>query len=168
MLYAIIETGGKQYRVAENDVLKIEKLDAEVGSVVQFDKVLVLAAENGMVRLGNPLVSGAKISAEVMEQKKDTKIIVFKKKRRHNYRRKNGHRQLITVVRILDVSGNGSVEKKTVAKKIILSKKVETESQNKEEISTKEKATKKQSSTSDTKKSASKTSSSKKKAAEKK
>ncbi len=166
MLYAIIETGGKQYKVAENDVLKIEKLEAEVGSVVQFDKVLALTAENGMVRLGTPLVSGAKISAEVIEQRKDAKIIIFKKKRRHNYRRKNGHRQLITVVRILDVSGNGSVEKKTAPKKIIPSKTVETEAQNKEEVS-KEKATKKKASSSDTKKSASK-SSSKKKAAEKK
>ncbi len=116
-MYAVIVTSGKQYKVAENDVLKIDRLEAEVGSIVQFDQVLAIGGANGELRLGTPTVEGAKISAEVLEQKKDAKIIVFKKKRRHNYRRKNGHRQFITVLRILDVSGKGSDEKKTSLRK---------------------------------------------------
>jgi large subunit ribosomal protein L21 len=116
MMYAVIVTNGKQYKVSENDVLKIDKLEVEVGSVVQFDTVLAIGGADGTLRLGTPTVEGAKISAEVLEQKRDDKIIVFKKKRRHNYRRKNGHRQYITVLRILDVSGKGSTEKKAVMK----------------------------------------------------
>jgi large subunit ribosomal protein L21 len=116
-MYAVIVTSGKQYKVAENDVLKVDKLEAEVGSIVQFDQVLAMANSNGEIRLGNPKVEGVTISAEVLEQKRDDKIIVFKKKRRHNYRRKNGHRQYITVLRILDVSGKGAVERKNVVKK---------------------------------------------------
>lgn len=117
-MYAVIVTSGKQYKVAENDVLKVDKLDAEVGSIIQFEQVLAIGGANGELRLGTPVVEGAKISAEVLEQKKDSKIIVFKKKRRHNYRRKNGHRQFITVLRILDVSGKGSVEKKNPINKV--------------------------------------------------
>ncbi len=117
-MYAVIITSGKQYKVSENDVLKVDKLEAEVGSFVQFDKVLALGGAGGELRLGTPTVEGATISAVVLEQKRDDKIIVFKKKRRHNYRRKNGHRQYITVLRILDVSGKGSTEKKAHIKKI--------------------------------------------------
>lgn len=117
-MYAVIVTSGKQYKVAENDVLKVDRLEAEVGSVIQFDQVLAIGGANGELRLGTPTVAGAKISAEVLEQKKDAKIIVFKKKRRHNYRRKNGHRQFITVLRILDVSGKGGTERKIPVKKI--------------------------------------------------
>lgn len=117
-MYAVIVTSGKQYKVAENDVLKVDRLEAEVGSVIQFDQVLAIGGANGELRLGTPTVAGAKISAEVLEQKKDAKVIVFKKKRRHNYRRKNGHRQFVTVLRILDVSGKGGTERKTPVKKI--------------------------------------------------
>ena len=116
-MYAVIVTSGKQYKVTENDVLKVDKLEAEVGSIVQFDQVLAIGGANGELRIGSPTVEGAKISAEVLEQKKDAKVIVFKKKRRHNYRRKNGHRQLVTVLRILDVSGKGSSERKMPVKK---------------------------------------------------
>ncbi len=118
-MYAVIITSGKQYKVSENDVLKVDKLEAEVGSIVQFDQVLAIRSAAGELRLGTPVVEGAKISAEVLEQTRDDKIIVFKKKRRHNYRRKNGHRQYITVLRILDVSGKGGTERKAVIKKIL-------------------------------------------------
>jgi large subunit ribosomal protein L21 len=134
-MYAVIVTSGKQYKVSENDVLKVDKLEAEVGSVVQFDQVLALGGANGALRLGTPTVEGAKITAEVLEQKRDSKIIVFKKKRRHNYRRKNGHRQYITVLRILDVTGKGSSERNSVVKKIAPAvEKAESESQPKVEV----------------------------------
>ncbi len=101
-MYAVIKTGGKQYKVAENDVLKVDKLEAEVGSVVQFDQVLALGGSNGELRLGTPSVEGAKISAEVLEQKRDDKIIVFKKKRRHNYQYKLAHMSSLN-----DINGSG-------------------------------------------------------------
>jgi len=142
-MYAVIVTSGKQYKVSENDVLKIDKLEAEVGSIVQFDQVLAIGGANGSLRLGTPTVEGAKISAEVLEQKRDSKIIVFKKKRRHNYRRKNGHRQYITVLRILDVSGKGGSERKTVVKKIVpVVEKVEAEKSIPAEKKTAKKSTK--------------------------
>lgn len=109
-MYAVIKTGGKQYKVAENDVIKIEKLDGEVGKNVKLDQVLAIGSDKG-VEVGEPTIKGAVVSAEVLEQKKDDKILIFKKKRRQNYRRKNGHRQQITVLRILDVSGKGEIKK---------------------------------------------------------
>ncbi|MBI1178921.1 MAG: 50S ribosomal protein L21 [Alphaproteobacteria bacterium] len=102
-MFAVIKTGGKQYRVAEGDVIKVEKLDGEAGATLTFDDVL--AVGNGDdVTLGAPLVEGASVTAEVLEQTRAKKIIVFKKKRRQNYRRKNGHRQHQTVLRITGVS----------------------------------------------------------------
>jgi large subunit ribosomal protein L21 len=109
-MYAVIKTGGKQYRVEENDVIVLEKIKGEVGSNVKFDSVLALS-DGKAVQIGAPTVAGATVSAEVLEQKKDEKVIIFKKRRRQNYRRKNGHRQEITVVRILDVSGKGEIKK---------------------------------------------------------
>lgn len=109
-MFAIIETGGKQYKVAENDVLKIEKLDGDVGNVIKFERVLSLGDDKS-VKVGTPNVEGAVVSAEVLEQKKDKKVLIFKKKRRQGYKRKQGHRQQITVVRILDVSGKGAAKK---------------------------------------------------------
>lgn len=114
-MYAVIKSGGKQYKVAENDVVKLEKIEGEVGKNVKFDQVLALGSDKG-VKVGEPVIKDAVVSAEVLEQKKDDKVIIFKKKRRHNYRRKNGHRQQVTVVRILDVSGKGEI-KKAPAKK---------------------------------------------------
>ncbi|WPX96954.1 50S ribosomal protein L21 [Candidatus Bandiella euplotis] len=101
-MLAIIETGGKQYHVKTGDIIKAEKLEAKHGDMVSFDKVLALYhAEGGAsVVLGEPYVKSAVVKAEVLEQMKDKKVIVFKKKRRHNYRRKNGHRQNLTVLRI--------------------------------------------------------------------
>jgi large subunit ribosomal protein L21 len=97
-MYAVIRTGGKQYRVAENDVLFVEKLDAEVGSTVQLDEVLMVGGDE--VKVGRPLVEGARVEAVVLDQTRAPKIVVFKKKRRKNYRRKRGHRQLQTVLRV--------------------------------------------------------------------
>lgn len=98
-MYAIIETGGKQYKVSEGDVLFIEKLDVEAGDAVTFDKVLVVAdGEN--VQIGAPTVAGATVSAKVEKNGKAKKIYVFKMKRKKNYRNKKGHRQPYTKVTI--------------------------------------------------------------------
>ena len=113
-MFAVVKTGGKQYRVTEGDVLKVEKLDAEVGKKVKFDEVLMIGDDKG-VKVGEPLVKGANVTAEVLEQKKDKKITVFKKKRRHNYRRKKGHRQQITVLRVTKIAKTAA--KKAPAKK---------------------------------------------------
>lgn len=93
---AIFQTGGKQYRVAEGDIIKVEKLNA-TGSV-EFDQVLMVGD-----KVGNPYIKGAKVVADVIEQKRDDKILVFKKKRRQNYRRTAGHRQFVTVLKIKSI-----------------------------------------------------------------
>ncbi|MGE5537689.1 MAG: 50S ribosomal protein L21 [Gemmatimonas sp.] len=98
-MFAVIRTGGKQYKVAANDVLFIEKLPGEHGEEVEFKEILAIGEGSGTT-FGAPLVSGAVVTGTVLEQKKDDKVIVFKKRRRQNSRRKNGHRQLLTVVRI--------------------------------------------------------------------
>jgi large subunit ribosomal protein L21 len=105
-MYAVIRTGGKQYRVASGQVIKIERLDGAVGETVAFDQVLMVGDEqaDGEPRIGAPLVDGARVTAEVLEQGKAPKVIVFKKRRRKNYRRKRGHRQLQTVLRIRDIA----------------------------------------------------------------
>mgnify|MGYP004633551327 FL=1 len=99
-MYAVIKTGGKQYKVAAGDVVKLEKLSAEEGKEVVFNEVLALDDVYGA-----PLVAGASVKGTVLKQARDAKIIVFKKKRRQNYRRKNGHRQSITLVKITEVCG---------------------------------------------------------------
>jgi large subunit ribosomal protein L21 len=96
-MYAIIETGGKQYKVQEGDVLFIEKLNAAEGDVVSFDRVLAVSKESGLV-VGAPLVSGAAVSAKVEKHGKGAKIIVYKYKAKKNYRKKQGHRQPYTKV----------------------------------------------------------------------
>jgi large subunit ribosomal protein L21 len=104
-MYAVIKTGGKQYRVGNGDVIKVERLDGEVGQKIAFDQVLMVGgADDGSAQIGSPLVAGAQVTAEVLEQAKAPKIIVFKKRRRKNYRRKRGHRQLQTVLRIQDIA----------------------------------------------------------------
>jgi large subunit ribosomal protein L21 len=105
-MYAVIRTGGKQYKVAPQDVLQIEKIEGSAGDAVNFPDVLMVAGE-GEPDFGAPLVSGALVSAEVLEQARGPKIIVFKKKRRQNYRRKKGHRQELTTVRILEILTGG-------------------------------------------------------------
>jgi large subunit ribosomal protein L21 len=105
-MYAVIRTGGKQYKVAPQDVLQIEKIEGAAGDAVNFADVLMVAGD-GEPLVGAPLVSGAVVSAEVVEQFRTPKIIVFKKIRRHNYRRKKGHRQNLTTVRILEILTDG-------------------------------------------------------------
>lgn len=102
-MFAVIRTGGKQYRVAENDVIRVEKLDADAGSEVTFDQVLMVGGE-GDAKVGAPLVEGATVTGELVEQMRDKKVIIFKKRRRQNSRRKNGHRQHLSVVRITGIS----------------------------------------------------------------
>jgi large subunit ribosomal protein L21 len=101
-MFAVIRTGGKQYKVAPNDVIFVEKLPAEAGASIDLDDVLMVGDEAGITS-GTPELGGVHVTATVLEQKRDDKIIVFKKKRRHNYRRKNGHRQYLTVLRINDI-----------------------------------------------------------------
>ena len=102
-MYAVIKTGGKQYRVTTGDVISVEKLVAEPGSTISLDEVLMVG-EEGNPTIGTPIVAGASVSAEVLEQTRADKIIVFKKKRRQGYRRKAGHRQNLTVLRITDIA----------------------------------------------------------------
>jgi large subunit ribosomal protein L21 len=108
-MFAVIRTGGKQYKVAMNDVIFVEKLPVEAGASVELADVLMVGDDAG-VTAGSPTVAGASVTATVLEQKRDDKIIVFKKKRRHNYRRKNGHRQYLTVLRITDIATGASAQ----------------------------------------------------------
>lgn len=100
--YAIFKTGGKQFKVAVGDKLRVEKLAGDVGSSVTFNDVLLLGGEGG-IKIGQPLVSGAKVEAKITAQDRDKKIIVFKFRRRKNYRRKNGHRQPFTALEITGI-----------------------------------------------------------------
>ena len=115
-MYAIIESCGKQYKVAQGDVVFFEKLDAEEGKKVSFDKV-ILVSEDGKVQVGNPYVKGVKVEGKVVSHGKAKKIIVFKMKPKKNYRRKQGHRQPYTKVEITGI--------KTAAKKAETTKKAE-------------------------------------------
>jgi large subunit ribosomal protein L21 len=101
-MFAVIRTGGKQYKVAAGDVIAVEKLAGEAGATIELGDVLMVG-DGATVSTGTPLISGASVSAELVEQRRADKIIVFKKKRRHNYRRKNGHRQYQTVLRITEI-----------------------------------------------------------------
>ena len=103
MTFAVIKTGGKQYKVAANDVIKIEKLDAAPGDIVTFDQVLMVGDT-----IGAPLVEGAVVAAELVETKKQKTVIIFQKRRRHNSRRRNGHRQQLTTVRITEILTGGA------------------------------------------------------------
>ena len=114
--YAVIKTGGKQYRVVADDILEIEKIAGDAGETVSFTQVMMIGGE-GAPAVGSPMIEGASVSAEVVEQKRGRKIIVFKKKRRKNYRRKNGHRQELTKVKILEVLGKGEKASKKATSK---------------------------------------------------
>jgi large subunit ribosomal protein L21 len=105
-MYAVIKTGGKQYRVAPNEVLKVERLPVEAGRRIAFNEVLAVDSGEGL-KIGAPMVAGAMVTATVVEQTHAPTILVFKKKRRHNYRRKNGHRQDLTVIRIGEILTDG-------------------------------------------------------------
>jgi large subunit ribosomal protein L21 len=115
-MFAVIKSGGKQYRVAKNDIITVEKLLGEPGDTIALDTVLMLGEDGKAPTVGAPLVDKAAVFAEVVEQSRADKIIVFKKQRRQNHRRKNGHRQQQTVLRILEVSPTGA-KPKAAAKK---------------------------------------------------
>lgn len=105
-MFAVIKTGGKQYKVAANDVIKIEMLDGVAGQIITLDTVLMLGGEQVVV--GAPLVDGASVSAEIVEQTRGPKTISFKKRRRQNSKRKKGHRQHLTIVRIAEILTGGA------------------------------------------------------------
>ncbi len=107
MIQAVIRTGGKQYRVAANDVIKVERLTGDAGEQIVFGEVLALSGE-GSAEVGAPLVSGASVAARVIAQDRADKVVIFKKKRRHNYRRTKGHRQHLTVLRIEEILTGGA------------------------------------------------------------
>ena len=102
-MFAVIRTGGKQYKVASGDVIRVERLAGEKGDTLALGEVLMLGDDAG-TEIGSPTVAGASVSAEVVDQVKADKVIIFKKKRRHNYRRKRGHRQMLTVLKITGIA----------------------------------------------------------------
>jgi large subunit ribosomal protein L21 len=116
IMFAVVKTGGKQYRVAKDDKLIVEKLIAEVGDVVQLGDVLMLGEDGKAPTVGTPLVDKAAVFAEVIEQGKGDKIFVFKKQRRQNHRRKKGHRQFETTVKVIEISPTGTKPKAATAK----------------------------------------------------
>lgn len=103
-MYAVIQTGGKQYKVTEGEILKVEKLDGVAGETLTIDKVLMIKDDNG-TRIGSPTVQNARVVAEVIEQGRNKKVVVYKYKRRKNYRRKQGHRQAFTRIKIEKIEG---------------------------------------------------------------
>ena len=103
-MYAVIQTGGKQYRVQPGETVQVEKLDAEVGKTVEFNEVL-LVADGENVRFGAPHVAGAKVVAEVVDQGRDSKILVYKYRRRKAWHKKQGHRQPFTALKVTEISG---------------------------------------------------------------
>ncbi len=102
-MYAVIKTGGKQHRVSEGDVIAIEKINGDKGDAVVFDQVLMVEKE-GDIRIGRPVLEGVKVVGEILAQTKAAKLIVFKMKKRKGYHKKNGHRQLLTSMRIKEIS----------------------------------------------------------------
>ena len=97
-MFAVIRTGGKQYSVKSGDVIDVEKLEGEAGKKIEINEVLVAGD-----KIGAPLLAGAKVLAEIVKQFRDDKVLIFKKRRRHNYRRKKGHRQYLTQIKITDI-----------------------------------------------------------------
>ncbi len=115
-MYAVVKTGGKQYRVAKDDIFRVEKLAGEDGENLVLDEVLMVG-DGDNVTVGAPLVDGASVSVEILEQMRDKKITIFKKRRRQNYRRKKGHRQYLTVLKVTDILTGGAKPK--AAKKAV-------------------------------------------------
>lgn len=102
-MFAVIKTGGKQYRVEENSLIRIEKIEAREGTTVTLSDVLMTGNEES-IKIGLPTVAGATVEATVVRQMRDRKVLIFKKNRRHNYRRKRGHRQHLTVLRVTKIN----------------------------------------------------------------
>ena len=103
-MFAVIRAGGKQYKVGKNSIIKVEKIDGEPGATIEFNQILMMGEFSKPSFIGTPIVKGALVTAEIMGQTRDNKIIVFKKKRRQNYRRKAGHKQPLTELRILNIT----------------------------------------------------------------
>ena len=114
-MFAVIRTGGKQYRVAPNDIIEVEKIAGRPGDIVELAEVILLGGD-GSPKTGSPTVAGALVAAEVIAQVRGEKIVVFKKKRRANYRRKKGHRQALTALRITEILTDGKKPSKAAAK----------------------------------------------------
>jgi large subunit ribosomal protein L21 len=112
-MFAVIKTGGKQYRVAAEDVIRIDKVKGDPGEIIEFGEVLVVGGDN--ISLGAPTIAGASVAAEVIEQGRGPKIIAFKKRRRKNSRRKRGHRQEFTLVRVTEILTEGAKPSKEPA-----------------------------------------------------
>lgn len=104
MVYAVIRTGGKQYKVSQGDVVQVEKLSGQVGDVITLDQVLFIGG-NDEVKIGTPILSGAEVTGEIVEQGQAKKVLVFKKKRRKSYSRQHGHRQKLTKLKITEIQG---------------------------------------------------------------
>jgi len=127
MTFAVIKTGGKQYKVSANDTIRIEKLDDKAGKKFEFKEVL-LTTDNMTTEIGSPMIDGAYVEAELLKQARNDKVIIFKKRRRQNSRRKRGHRQHVSIVKILKIYGksgkllaeakNTNTETKTLEKKV--------------------------------------------------
>ncbi len=127
MTFAVIKTGGKQYKVSANDTIRIEKLDDKAGKKFEFKEVL-LTTDNTTTEIGSPMIDGAYVEAELLKQARNDKVIIFKKRRRQNSRRKRGHRQHVSIVKILKIYGksgkllaeakNVNTETKTLEKKV--------------------------------------------------
>ena len=127
MTFAVIKTGGKQYKVSANDTIRVEKLDDEAGKKFEFKEVL-LTTDNTTTEIGSPIIDGAYVEAELLKQARNDKVIIFKKRRRQNSRRKRGHRQHVSIVKILKIYGKSgkllaeakeaTLEKKTSEKKV--------------------------------------------------
>ncbi len=113
-MYAVIKTGGKQYKVSKNDVISIEKLSDDAGKKIKLTDVLIIS-DKGKPIIGDPLIKGASVEAEIVDHAKNAKVTVFKKKRRHNYRRKKGHKQNITNIKILSINSKASKSVKSAA-----------------------------------------------------
>ena len=104
-MYAVIKTGGKQYKVSKDDIISVEKLSEEAGKKIKLNEVLIIS-DKGKPVVGDPLIKGASVEAEIVDHTRSAKITVFKKKRRHNYRRKQGHKQNITNLKILSINSS--------------------------------------------------------------
>ena len=131
-MYAVIKTGGKQYKVSKDDIISVEKLSEDSGKKVKLNEVLVIS-DKGKPIIGDPLIKGASVDAEILEQTRSKKITIFKKKRRQNYRRKQGHKQLVTNLKILSIN--------STATKSTKSEKTKTEDTKKKTTTTKKTAT---------------------------
>ncbi|WP_039761120.1 50S ribosomal protein L21 [Bartonella queenslandensis] len=138
-MFAVIKTGGKQYRIVANQVVKVEKVSGNAGDVIEFNDVLMVGQEGNSV-IGTPVVAGALVTAEILEQTRGRKVIAFKKRRRQNSKRTRGHRQEFTTLRVLEVLMGGSKPKKAAANPM---KKEETVSKETKEADSIEKTDKK-------------------------